>query len=156
MHKVYDRPMLLLLQILQKYRLKSHNTEMGMIHMPFTVPDRPVLIDFTPRQKQTDAGRPPYLNVWQSPTCGLSACSCYVSRTFSYLTTSDFLVPMILFFILCISCYHVQQAWAIFRWTLQVYIFMLSQAFYVKLLYIYSICRYFHTWPATGVYFIFY
>jgi len=48
--------LLLRVQILQKYRLKSHNTEMGMIHMPFTVPDRPLLIEFTPRE---DAGRLP-------------------------------------------------------------------------------------------------
>jgi len=46
-------------QILQKYRLKSHNSEMGMIHMPFTVPDRPVLVEFIPRLAEADAGRPP-------------------------------------------------------------------------------------------------
>jgi len=50
---------LLRVQILKKYRLKSHNPEMGMIHMPFTVPDRPLLIEFTPRQLQEDAGRQP-------------------------------------------------------------------------------------------------
>jgi len=57
----YDRRIILELlwrvQIVQKYRLKSHNTEMGMIHMPFTVPDRPVLIELTPRVPQEDAGR---------------------------------------------------------------------------------------------------
>jgi len=56
--------MLLRVQILQKYRLKSHNAEMGMIHMPFTVPDRSLLIEFTSRLAREDAGRLPATVLW--------------------------------------------------------------------------------------------
>ena len=38
-------------QILQKYKLEYDAPEVGMIHMPFTTPDRPLDIKFTPRDQ---------------------------------------------------------------------------------------------------------
>ena len=38
-------------QILKKYRLETENKEMGMIHMPFTIPDRPLMIKFKTRSE---------------------------------------------------------------------------------------------------------
>jgi hypothetical protein len=40
-----------ILQILRKYKLDYSGREMGMIHMPFTTPDKPLDIKFTPREQ---------------------------------------------------------------------------------------------------------
>ena len=37
-------------QILQNFRLEYHGETMGMIHMPFTQPDKPLNIKFIPRE----------------------------------------------------------------------------------------------------------
>ena len=36
-------------QVLQKFRLEHDSEEVGMIHMPFTTPDRPLDIRLLPR-----------------------------------------------------------------------------------------------------------
>ena len=49
--KLMDVSSRLLLQILRKYRLEYHDDEIGMIHMPFTTPDRPLNIKFVSRNQ---------------------------------------------------------------------------------------------------------
>ncbi|KAK2153576.1 hypothetical protein LSH36_292g03037 [Paralvinella palmiformis] len=42
---------LAVISILRKYRLEYHDDEIGMIHMPFTTPDRPLNIKFVSRNQ---------------------------------------------------------------------------------------------------------
>ena len=65
------------LQILQKFRLEHHGEEVGMIHMPFTTPDKPLNIQFFSRAAENGLAAQKY----QTPLVqrhGFASWSCWI------------------------------------------------------------------------------